>query len=542
MVKIEDHMHNVGYSERTNVPIEPRLSLQWFVDMKELSQPALDNVMNDTIKFYPEKFKNSYRNWMENVKDWCISRQLWWGHQIPAYFYGEGENDFVVAKTKDEAFEKAKEKSPGISLEDLKQDEDVMDTWFSSWLWPISVFDGFYNKEELDYYYPTKDLVTAPEIMFFWVARMIIAGYEYQGQRPFENVYYTGIVRDKQGRKMSKSLGNSPDPIELMDEYGADGVRVGMLLTSPAGNDLPFDVKLCEQGRNFSNKIWNAFRLVKGWEVKEMEVSGSAMIAVEWLDAKIDEALVSINDNFSKFRISDVLMTSYKLIWDDFCSWYLEMVKPPYGEAMDKKTYEKTLGFFEKLLKIIHPFMPFLTEEIWQLLRERGSPKESIVLSKWPEETGANKAIVDEFTFVEDLISGVRNVRKANNIAQKNVLDLQVKVNNEHKDVFDPVVKHICNISSIEKVNEKPGMAYSFISNNNEYFIPFSEEIDIEAEKEKISKELEYTKGFLSSIDKKLSNARFVDNAPEQVVTSERKKQNDAQDKIKILEEKLASF
>jgi len=542
LVKVEEHIHNVGYSERTNVPIEPRLSLQWFVDMEELSKPALDNVMNDNIKFYPEKFKNSYRNWMENIKDWCISRQLWWGHQIPAFYYGEGENEYVVAKTREEALEKAKEKKEGISLEDLKQDEDVMDTWFSSWLWPISVFDGFYNQEELDYYYPTKDLVTAPEIMFFWVARMIVAGYEYKGEKPFENVYYTGIVRDKLGRKMSKSLGNSPDPIELMNEYGADGVRVGMLLTSPAGNDLPFDVKLCEQGRNFSNKIWNAFRLVKGWEVEEKEASKSSEIAIDWLDAKVNQALISIDDNYSKFRISDVLMSTYKLVWDDFCSWYLEMVKPPYGDSIDLKTYEITISYFEKILKIIHPFMPFLSEEIWHLIRERKSPEESIVLAEWPKSKEPKTEILKGFENVAEVIGGIRNIRRSKNIPQKNALDLQVKVNTSHLSNYNAVVKHICNISSLEIVEEKPAQAYSFICNNNEYFIPFSEDIDVEAEIEKIKSELDYTKGFLNSIEKKLSNERFVNNAPEQVVAAEKKKQSDAQEKIKILTEKLASF
>ena len=544
VVKIEDYNHNVGFSERTNVPIEPRLSLQWFVDMKELSKPALDNVMNDNISFFPSKFKNSYRNWMENIKDWCISRQLWWGHQIPAFYYGEGEDDFVVASKIDDALEKAKTKSGNHNLtsSDLKQDEDVMDTWFSSWLWPISVFDGFYDKKELDYYYPTNDLVTAPEIMFFWVARMIISGYEYQDKKPFKNVYYTGIVRDKQGRKMSKSLGNSPDPIELMNSYGADGVRVGMLLTSPAGNDLPFDEKLCEQGRNFSNKIWNALRLIKSWKVEEKPVSKSAEIAVQWFDHRFNEALHSIDDNFSKFRISDVLMTTYKLIWDEFCSWYLEMVKPPYGDSIDNKTYEKTISNFEKLLQVAHPFMPFITEEIWHLLRERSDSTEAIIVSSWPNQQTFDEGYLNSFEKLKEVISGVRNTRKTNSIPQKKEIDLLVKVNNQINEAFNPIISHLCNISNLSITDEKPSQAYSFIADNNEYFIPFDEEIDVEAEKEKLIKELDYAKGFLGSIDKKLSNERFVQNAPEQVVEGERKKQKDAIDKIKILEEKIASL
>ena len=542
LVKVEDHMHNVGYSERTNVAIEPRLSLQWFVDMKDLAKPALDNVMNDNIRFYPEKFKNSYRNWMENIKDWCISRQLWWGHQIPAYYFGEGENDYVVAKNKEEALEKAIAINPDLRAEQLKQDEDVMDTWFSSWLWPISVFDGFYNKEEIEYYYPTNDLVTAPEIMFFWVARMIIAGYEYKGEKPFQNVYYTGIVRDEIGRKMSKQLGNSPDPIELMNKYGADGVRVGMLLTSPAGNDLPFDVKLCEQGSRFSNKIWNALRLVKMWEVKDMDASPSAKIAVEWMDSKFNKVLAQINKDFEKFRLSDVLMASYKLIWDDFCSWYLEMVKPPYGEAIDRESYEHTLNYFENLLKLIHPFMPFLSEEVWHLIRERKDAKDSIMLSSWPKEGEWNDTLLKEFDQLSDVVSAVRNLRKSNNIAQKNPIELMLKVNTERLEKYDSVIMHLCNVGEVTVIENKPEQAYSFISNNNEYFVPFSEEVDLEAEREKIIKELNYTKGFLISIEKKLSNDRFVNNAPEQVVIAERKKQSDAQEKIKILEEKLASF
>ncbi|MFZ6051780.1 valine--tRNA ligase [Halocola ammonii] len=544
LVKVEEYENKVGFSERTDAVIEPRLSLQWWVKMKEFSQPAFENVMNDNIKFYPEKFKNSYRNWMENIKDWCISRQLWWGHQIPAYYYGDGADDFVVAKTAEEALELAQKKSGNANLkaENLRQDEDVMDTWFSSWLWPISVFDGFYSDEEVDYYYPTNDLVTAPEIMFFWVARMIIAGYEYRNEKPFENVYYTGIVRDKQGRKMSKSLGNSPDPIELMEQYGADGVRVGMLLTSPAGNDLPFDVSLCEQGRNFANKIWNAFRLVKSWEVKDIDQPDSAKTAIEWMEAKFNATLDSINKNYDQFRISDVLMSVYKLIWDDFCSWYLEMVKPKYGEPIDAKTLEATVQFFEKMLKVLHPFMPFITEEIWHYLRESNDPKDALIVASWPKLKDSDSALLEEFEKVQEVIGNVRNIRKQKNIPNKNELELKVKLNNKLKGDYDSVIAHLCNISTIEQVDEKIENAFSFISNGNEYFIPFSEEIDVEAEKKKIEEDLNYTKGFLKSVEKKLSNERFVNNAPEQVVAAEKKKQSDAEAKIKILEEKLESL
>ena len=542
LVKVEDHIHNVGYSERTNVPIEPRLSLQWFVEMKDLSKPALNNVMDDTIRFYPEKFKNAYRNWMENIKDWCISRQLWWGHQIPAYYFGEGENDYVVAKSAEEALEMARKKNPQLQLSDLKQDEDVMDTWFSSWLWPISVFDGFFDQKELDYYYPTKDLVTAPEIMFFWVARMIVAGYEYKGEKPFENVYFTGIVRDKLGRKMSKSLGNSPDPIALMNQYGADGVRVGMLLTSPAGNDLPFDEKLCEQGRNFSNKIWNSLRLIKSWNIEEKEPTASASYAMQWMDARYYKILKSINSNYEKFRISEVLMSCYKLIWDDFCAWYLEMIKPSYGDSIDQQTYEHSLQTFEKLLILIHPFMPFISEEIWHLLRERNGAEESLVVANWPTESEWDEDVIKDFEKLPELIGSIRKIRKEKNIPNKHPLELKVKVNKQHNASFDAVIMHLCNVSSIELIEKKVEQAFSFISDNNEYFIPFSEEIDIEAEKEKLTKELDYARGFLLSIEKKLANERFVSNAPDQVVAAERKKQDDAINKIKILEEKLSSL
>ncbi|MCH2200251.1 MAG: valine--tRNA ligase [Flavobacteriales bacterium] len=544
LVKEEEYMNKVGFSERTDVVIEPRLSLQWWLDMKELSKPALENVENDTIRFFPPKFKNSYRNWMENIKDWCISRQLWWGHQIPAYYYGEGDNDFVVAKTPEEALTKAQEKSGNASMTaaDLKQDEDVMDTWFSSWLWPISVFDGFYTKEEVDYYYPTNDLVTAPEIMFFWVARMIIAGYEYRNEFPFRNVYYTGIVRDKLGRKMSKSLGNSPDPIDLMKEYGADGVRVGMLLTSPAGNDLPFDAKLCEQGRNFSNKIWNAFRLVKGWEVADIEQPEAAKCGIEWMDARLAKAISEINDLYDRFKISEALMATYRLIWDDFCSWYLEMVKPIYGSPIDRTTIEATTKYFETVLRLLHPFMPFISEEIWQLLNERKDASESICLATWPEAGAQNEGLLKDFEATQEVVASVRNIRKDKQIPNKNPLQLSVKLNEGYNKDFDAVVAHLCNVEAVDYVSEKVDQAFSFMVATNEFFVPFGETVDLEAEKEKLQKELDYQKGFLISVSKKLSNERFVNNAPEAVVASERKKQADAESKIQAIEEKLASL
>jgi valyl-tRNA synthetase len=543
LVKEEAYTNKVGYSERTDVVIEPRLSLQWFVDMKELSKPALDHVMNDDIQFHPPKFKNSYRNWMENIKDWCISRQLWWGHRIPAWYYGEGDDDFVVAKTAEEALEKARAKSGNdLTAENLRQDEDVMDTWFSSWLWPISVFDGFYTDEEVDYYYPTNDLVTAPEIMFFWVARMIIAGYEYRNELPFRNVYYTGIVRDKLGRKMSKSLGNSPDPIDLMKDFGADGVRVGMLLTSPAGNDLPFDPKLCEQGRNFSNKIWNAFRLVNGWEVAETEQPESAKRAIEWMEARLDQAINEINDYYDRFKISDALMSTYKLIWDDFCSWYLEMVKPTYGSPIDSATKAATVGYFETVLKLLHPFMPFISEELWHHLGERKGPQEALVLAAWPEAGSGNAQLLKDFEQVQEVVTGVRNIRVDKQIPNKNAIELSIKKNESFNDSFDAVIQHLCNISTITYVDEKVEQAFSFMVGTNECYIPFGDTVDLEAEREKLEKELEYQKGFLNSVMKKLSNERFVNNAPDQVVDAERKKQADAESKIASLEEKLSAM
>jgi valyl-tRNA synthetase len=544
LVKTEDHINKVGFSERTNAVIEPRLSLQWFVDMKELGAPALENVMNGNIKFHPEKFKNTYKHWMENIKDWCISRQLWWGHRIPAWYYGPGPEDFVVAKTVEEALELANNKA-GHKIDEslLKQDEDVLDTWFSSWLWPISVFNGLTRpgNDEIKYYYPTNDLVTAPEIMFFWVARMIIAGYEYMGDLPFKNVYYTGIVRDKLGRKMSKSLGNSPDPIELIEKYGADGVRVGILISSPAGNDLPFDSSQCEQGRNFTNKIWNAYRLVSSWEVREMEQPRSAAMAIEWFDAKFNKELAEINDLFNKFRISEALMAIYKLVWDDFCSWYLEMVKPGYEQPIDSKTLEATKDFFERLLKVMQPFTPFVAEELWHLIRER-KEGDDIIIAEWPKVKEVNENILLGFTKAEEVITNIRNVRKQHNIANKVRIDLFVKKNRESDASFDPVIIKMGNLSQLEYVTDKIGNANSFLCDGNEYFIPFGERIDVDAEKAKISEELNYTKGFLKSVQCKLHNEKFMAGAPEAVVANERKKESDALEKIAILEEKLASL
>ena len=543
LVKTEDYTHKVGTSERTGAVIEPKISAQWFLKMKDLAKPALDNVMNDTIEFHPKKFKNSYRNWMENVRDWNISRQLYWGHQIPAYYYGEGVNDFVVAKTREEALELAKEHNATITLEGLRQESDVVDTWFSSWLWPISVFDGIRNpdNEEIKYYYPTNDLVTAPEIMFFWVARMIIAGYEYRGELPFKNVYYTGIVRDKQGRKMSKSLGNSPDPIELIEKYGADGVRVGMLMCSPAGNDLPFDESLCGQGKAFSNKIWNAFRLINGWEVAQVEQPESAKVAINWFENKFQQTLTVIEDHFSKYRISDALMETYKLIWNDFCSWLLEMVKPAYGTPIDEDTYNAVINILENNLKILHPFMPFLTEEIWQHISDR-TPEEALIISNWPERSEVNETIIKEFDFASEVVSGVRTIRKQKNIAFKDAIELAVLNNENASRTFDVVINKLGNISSLNYTDAKIDGALTFRVKSNEYFVPMSGAINVEEEIAKLKEELSYTEGFLKSVQKKLSNERFVNNAPEQVVINERKKEADALAKIETLKASLASL
>jgi valyl-tRNA synthetase len=541
LIKVEDHINKVGFSERTDSIIEPRLSLQWFLDMKELAQPALENVMNGNIKFYPDNMKNTYRHWMENIKDWCISRQLWWGHRIPAWYYGEGDDDFVVALTFEEAQSLAKEKAGrDFSSSELKQDEDVLDTWFSSWLWPISVFKGLTQpgNKEIQYYYPTNDLVTAPEIMFFWVARMIIAGYEYMDELPFKNVYYTGIVRDKLGRKMSKSLGNSPDPIELIQKYGADGVRVGMLVSSPAGNDLPFDSSQCEQGRNFTNKMWNAFRLVTSWEVKDMDQPAGNKMAIEWFENRFNQTLVQINDAFDKFRISDALMMTYKLVWDDFCSWYLELIKPGYEQPIDAATKEKTIYFFEQLLKLVHPFTPFIAEDLWHLVRNR-KDGEDIIVASWPKAGVVNETILEDFKVAAEVISNIRNVRKANNIANKIKVDLHIAENAIIPKSFDSLILKMGNLQSMNYTKEKVANAYSFIVRNVEFFIPFGDNVDVAAEREKIEEELGYARGFLTSVQKKLSNEKFVSGAPDAVVASERKKEADALEKIRILEEKL---
>jgi len=545
LLKVEDYQTKVGCSERTDAVIEPKISVQWFVKMDKLSVPALDAVMNDEVQLVPAKFKNTYRHWMENVHDWCISRQLWWGHQIPAYFYGDGLNDFVVAKTIEEALLLAKDVTGNndLKISDLKQDEDVLDTWFSSSLWPISVFNGIMepDNEEINYYYPTNDLVTAPEILFFWVARMILTGYEYRGLRPFENVYLTGIVRDKQGRKMSKSLGNSPDPIELIKKYGADGVRVGMLLCSPAGNDLPFDESLCEQGRNFSNKIWNAFRLVKGWESASIDQPKSSQIAINWFDSKLSETIKSINVNYDKFRISEVLMTVYKLVWDDFCSSYLEMIKPAYQKPIDNATLEVTLSYFEDILKLLHPFMPFISEEIWSLISERTS-EELLIVTPWPKVTAIDTKILADEKFAAEVISGLRTIRKEKNIPNKDQIELFVKLNESTDQSFDSVITKLGNLSVLNYVDNKVEGALSFRVKSNEYYIPLAGSVNIEEEIATLTQELEYTKGFLNSVMKKLSNERFVNNAPEQVIANERKKQFDAEAKIKTIQEQLSAI
>ncbi len=540
LVKTEPYKSNVGYSERTNAVIEPRLSMQWFLKMSEISKPALENVMNDNIRLFPDKFKNTYRHWMENVHDWCISRQLWWGQRIPAWYNEKG--DFVVAKTEQDAktlFEKDSKSSNSI-----RQDEDVLDTWFSSWLWPISVFDGFKDPKNADinYYYPTNDLVTAPEILFFWVARMIIAGYEYRNDKPFTNVYLTGIVRDKQGRKMSKSLGNSPEPLELIAQFGADGVRVGMLLSSPAGNDLPFDESLCEQGRNFSNKIWNAFRLIHSWtesgENKETDNRDHSK-TIEWFQNRLGSELENINDLYSKYRISETLMAIYKLVWDDFCSWYLEIVKPGLDQAMDRNTYEITIDFFESLLKILHPFMPFITEEIWHLINER-SEKDCIIVSTWPTTQVSNRAILMEFEHMQLLVTQIRNIRKTRNIPTREPLDLWLSKDNRNNLIpLHPVVIKLCNISSITEIDQKPLNMVSVLAGNNEYFIDIRGLINNDDERKKITIEINYLKGFLESVNKKLNNERFISGAKPEIIAIENKKKYDAEEKIKLLENQL---
>ena len=546
LIKIETHTNKVGTSERTKAVIEPRLSDQWFLKMKDLAEPALKAVMEKEVQLVPDKFMNTYRHWMENVRDWNISRQLWWGHQIPAYYFSTRKDDFVVAASREEALQLAKEKSGNNQLTDadLKQDPDVLDTWFSSWLWPISVFNGILepDNKEINYYYPTNDLVTAPEILFFWVARMIIAGYEYRGEKPFENVYLTGIVRDKQRRKMSKSLGNSPDPLQLIETYGADGIRVGMLLSSPAGNDLMFDEDLCDQGSKFINKIFNAYRLIQGWEIDEaLEQPEFATIAVAWYQAKFQQALVELEDSYNKYRISDALMTTYKLIWDDFCSWFLEMIKPSYQAPVDQQTYQAAIKILEENLKILHPFVPFISEEIWQDVAKR-KKEEALIISSWPLQKEMNHQLISDFEFAAEVISGIRKIRKDKNIAFKNELTLSV-INSENKSKqFDTIIKKLGNISSIAYVDGKIEGALSFRIKSNEYFIPVAGSINIDEEIKKLSEELKYTEGFLQSVQKKLQNERFVNNAPEKVIATERKKQADAEAKIELLAASLKNM
>ena len=545
--KVEDYTNKVGFSERTKVAIEPRLSLQWFIDMKHFAEIALPPVMNDDIKFVPAKYKSTYRNWLENIQDWCISRQLWWGHRIPAYYYGEkdenGERAYVVAETAEKALEKARAASGNANLQlaDLTQDEDALDTWFSSWLWPISLFDGINNpdNEEIKYYYPTNDLVTGPDIIFFWVARMIMAGYEYQKAMPFRNVYFTGIVRDKLGRKMSKSLGNSPDPIELMERYGADGVRMGLMLAAPAGNDILYDDSLCEQGRNFNNKIWNAFRLVKGWEVADIEQPEYAQIATKWFESQLNSVLAEVDDLFSKFRISEALMAVYRLFWDEFSSWYLEMIKPAYQQPIDRITYEVTLKYFESLLCMLHPFMPFITEELWQHITER-KPGESIMLSLMPKAGAVDDKMIAAIAEAKEIISGIRTIRLQKNIPNKNALQLQVvgKFSNSCRSI----IMKLANVDSIAEVSEKDATAASFLVGTTEYAVPLGNNINVEEELAKLRADLKYYEGFLVSVEKKLGNERFVNNAPEAVVNAERKKKADAESKIATLKESIAAL
>ena len=548
LVKTEDYMNKVGFSERTDAVIEPKLSLQWFLKMKELGAPALEHVMNDDVQLQPAKFKNTYRHWMENVKDWCISRQLWWGHRIPAYFYGEGPKDYVVAGSAEEALELARKKTGNAALkaDDLRQDEDVLDTWFSSWLWPISVFDGIRNpdNEDINYYYPTNDLVTAPEILFFWVARMIIAGYEYRNEKPFNTVYLTGIVRDDKRRKMSKSLGNSPDPIELMKKYSADGVRVGMLFCSPAGNDLLFDEGLTEQGRNFSNKIWNAFRLVKSWEVDpQLEQPAHSAEAVQWFEAQMAKAFIDVEDQFRKYRVSDALMIVYKLFWDEFSSWYLESVKPAYQKPIDALSYKQTIAFFDQLLHMLHPFMPFITEEIWHLISDRAKG-ESLMVSTMPAPDHYNKDLIGQVEAIKEVITHVRSIRKDKNIPPREGLKLMVRTSSgaAYHSHLESVIIKLANLSGVEMVQEEPDSATSFMVKNVEYFVPLEGLVNTAEEIDKLEAEVDYTRGFLVSVQKKMSNERFVQHAPAQVVEKERQKMNDAESKIAVLDAQIAKL
>ena len=540
--KVEAYTNKVGFSERTNVAIEPKLSMQWFLKMQHFADIALPPVMNDELKFYPAKYKNTYRNWLENIKDWCISRQLWWGHRIPAYYLPKG--GFVVAETPEQALELAREKTgdANLKMEDLRQEDDCLDTWFSSWLWPISLFDGINNpgNEEIKYYYPTADLVTGPDIIFFWVARMIMAGYEYMGDMPFRNVYFTGIVRDKIGRKMSKSLGNSPDPLELIEQFGADGVRMGMMLAAPAGNDILFDEALCEQGRNFNNKIWNAFRLVKGWQVADIEQPEYAKLATEWFDSMLAKTAEEVNDLFGKYRLSEALMAVYKLFWDEFSSWYLEMVKPAYGQPIDKVTYEKTLAFFETLLKLLHPFMPFITEELWQHIYDR-QLGESIMTQTLVKDMPYNETLIAQFEAVKEVISGIRTIRLQKNIAQKEALVLEVTGENPVAG-FGSVIAKLCNLSEIKQVETKSEGAAAFMVGTTEYAVPLGNLINVEEELKKLEADLKYQEGFLQSVMKKLSNEKFVNKAPANVIEMERKKQADAETKIAALKESIAAL
>ena len=542
LLKAEDYVNKVGTSERTGAVIEPKISQQWFLKMSEIAKPALEVVMNDEIKFYPEKFKNTYKHWMENIRDWNISRQLWWGQQIPAYYYGEGEHDFVVAENIEQALILAKEKAqnPHLEIVDLRQDEDALDTWFSSWLWPMSVFDGLSapENEDINYYYPTADLVTGPDIIFFWVARMIMAGLEWKGQVPFKNVYFTGIVRDKQRRKMSKSLGNSPDPIELMDKYGADGVRVGILLSSAAGNDLLFDEDLMLQGRNFATKIWNAFRLIQGWNKEEKAISPAEQETINWFENQLNKTIVEISEQFDKFRISDALHLIYKLIWDDFCAWYLEAIKPNYGEAISTEVYQKTIAFFEELMKLLHPFMPFLTEELWQNIAER-SKEEALVIAQQKKADDFNEETIKNFDFAKELISGVRNYRQSKGISPRESVEL---FTNATAFINEAVVRKLANVSEVHFAEKTDKPSFTFLVGATEISIPLSENLDLAKEKKKTEEEIKYLKGFLVSVEKKLSNEKFVANAKPEIVENERKKQKDAQEKIAILEEKIKNL
>ncbi len=546
LAKTEMHLNKVGTSERTKAVIEPRLSDQWFLKMEDLVKPAIKAVLeSDEIKLYPSRFNNTYAHWLNNIRDWNISRQLWWGQQIPAYYFGDGKEDFVVAENIEKALELAKEKTANSTLTtaDLRQDADALDTWFSSWLWPMAVFGGVLNPESEDfkYYYPTNDLVTGPDILFFWVARMIIAGYEYAGEKPFSNVYLTGLVRDKQGRKMSKSLGNSPEPLGLIEKFGADGVRVGLLLSASAGNDILFDEELCNQGKGFSNKIWNAFKLIKGWEVADIAQPEASKVAIEWYEAKLQQTLAEIEDNFDKYRLSDALMAIYKLVWDDFCSWFLEMIKPGYQQPIDRATFEKAIEMLENNLKLLHPFMPFLTEEIWQHITER-TPEQALIVSEWPKAKAFDAKLIADFDFATEVISGIRTIRKDKNIPFKDAMELKVVNNEKASTYFDSVIQKLGNVTTLEYVSDKVDGALSYRVKSNEYFIPITGNIDVEAEIAKLTEELNYTKGFLRSVQGKLSNEKFVAGAPEQVIANERKKEADALAKIATLEQSLAGL